>query len=191
MKTKFQLLEEKLKAARELKAKTETDIAALEEKLQTMQNNADQIAASGDVQRYTAAKKEIEELKTLLEVKKAVLKHNVVESANNADIAEAWKEYAETSGKDIKAAIEKYKKMRSELYSQFISMVKLQNEVIKTREKCERISGKDKAFFGFSGSIPQEFFKDKDFFFKTGCCDLPKACALSCVINMASSDDSL
>ena len=186
MKNKFQQIEEKLEAARADRVKAELDVEAAETALADMQAESLKIAAAGDLGRFKEAKQRISDLETVLEMKKAVLKTKMSDAIGGKEISDAWKQFINSSEKELAEAIENYKKQRDkqrrELYSQFTAILNLQNDILIMREKCEELSGKPQECFPVTMFIPVDFRDDQNFFQRAGFFDINKSCAIGALI---------
>ena len=141
MKKIDQIMKEYNQAEAE-KADLEHEIMQLQVDKQALDAEAEAAAKKGDVTLYREKKDAARQAADMLFVRQKQLEGlNCLRTEKEAK--EAWKEYADDYNKGFSKAWAAYEKARDSLYSDFMEIVKAQNEALRIREKCAACCGTD------------------------------------------------
>ena len=137
---KLSNLEKAYTDAQAIRARLKEEIEA-----QTAEKDAAEVAAqeaadNGDIDAYRQHKAEAEELETSIFVKQAQLNKNG-SSLKEEDVLKAWKKYAADYEKKFTKALSDYETARRGLYEKYMQVINLQNDALKTRERCGFLLG--------------------------------------------------
>lgn len=163
MKTKIEQIESQYNAAQANKEKIQAEISEIETRLQNMKSQAEEIAASGDVDMYTEVKRRIDKESILLEVKRAMLKSADV-PIKYEEARAAWDQYLKESERELNAAHDEYFKARFNLLEQVENIYAIERKQRETLKRCMELSGSKKEDFPAGKSFASTFGHDIRYF---------------------------
>ena len=125
------------------KTQIEQEIKEQEAQKAQKEQEAREAAAAGDVATYKQIKAEITGLEDSIFVKRAQLKKCAAGALKESEVLPAWNKYASDYGKKFEKLLADYEKARHALFVMYMEIVDLQNEALRTRERCGYLMGVD------------------------------------------------
>lgn len=130
----------KYESAQAERSALQAAVEDLEAKAQEKKRAAEEIAASGDVPGYEAAKKEADQAAVAVYVKKAQLA-KAAAPITPEEAREAWVEYSKNLNKEFDRKYEAYKTARINLSTMLRELVELQRMGFSKRQLIADLSG--------------------------------------------------
>ena len=144
MKKSFDDLERMLTAAENTRQKLSEEINELTRQKSECHAEAQAAAEAGDVDSYMEKHKAEERIDAQIFVKRTQM-DRISTTASREDVMSAWADYSKRYDSEFEKVWADYLKSRTASYNLFMKVCRLQNDALKTRERCACLAGEDNA----------------------------------------------
>ena len=135
-------LEALLRAKWEAIEAKRSNLAIIDETIETKEAAAEAAAAAGDQQTYDSLQEELAALRSQKYVTEKSIEHDVVtNSYTDSEVNEAWESYSTAFDSSVASALATFNTHRAELLTEYMAIVEQQNTAIKMRDICGELVG--------------------------------------------------
>lgn len=152
---KLEKLKKDIMDKAQLKADKTDRVARLEASLTTLKEEKDTAAAAGDMDKFQMAQRKEKDATDNIYMLKVQLDR--MEGETDADINDAWTEYADDYAREMSKALATYHKHARELAKEYEAMVLKQNAALKEREDLAALLGSDNSSDNGLNAIADRF----------------------------------
>lgn len=144
------------------KTEREEELARLREEREIHKETMAAAAEADDWNTYTTYNRAIDNDNRRISFLEASISH-LPDAVTTEEVHAAWDEYAKEHNKELAKKLAAYNDARVKLCNQFLDLVKLQNNALKTRAELAQTVSADVAHFEGLDFIPVRDIKDKAF----------------------------